>query len=169
MAVSFLLFLTSLFLPCALLRKQQDHYLHLDVSVCCSGGGGDGWHTAGTVARPWVSVVITGRDGCSLATSSRWLVGRKERKERGKKKERREVRKTQLEARAGEAVVAELNTIIRAEQDVDGRKIKIGEWNCLALDGVYEGKLEICAGANDVSIASPKHATYTHYTAANMH
>lgn len=54
-------------------------------------------------------------------------MGRKERKERGKKKERREVRKTQLEARAGEAVVAELNTIIRAEQDVDGRKIKIGE------------------------------------------
>lgn len=90
-------------------EEQQGLNLHLDISVCCSSRGGDGWRVAGTAALPWVTVVITGRDGCSLATSSLWLVGRKARKEREKgercRKTEREVRKTQLEPSAEKAVL----------------------------------------------------------------
>ena len=100
-------------------EEQQGLNLHLDISVCCSSRGGDGWRVAGTAALPWVTVVITGRDGCSLATSSLWLVGRKARKEREKgergRKTEREVRKTQLEPSAEEAVLTRCgrNRIVR--------------------------------------------------------
>lgn len=86
-------------------EQQQGQNLHLDISVSCSSGGGDGWRVAGAAALPWVTVVITDRDGYSLATSSQWLVGKeareeREKEERGRKTER-EVRKTQLEESAG--------------------------------------------------------------------
>lgn len=65
-------------------EQQQGQNLHLDISVSCSSGGGDGWRVAGAAAVPWVSAVITGRDGYSLATSSLWLVARTAGTEREK-------------------------------------------------------------------------------------
>lgn len=80
-------------------EQQQGQNLHLDISLSCSSAGGDGWLVASTAAPPWVTVVITGRDGYSLATSSQWLVGSKAggEGEKGERALKTEVRKTQLE------------------------------------------------------------------------